>query len=78
MSDSLLFPADNGKVTAMADFVAGFVFGMTGDNDLTGIEACFQGGELMYQEVDTGIDRIKMGGWDNDVQAALEFGLVAL
>ena len=32
MSDSLLFPVDNGKVTAMADFVAGFVFGMTGDN----------------------------------------------
>ena len=78
MSQSLLFPVENGKVTAMADFVAGFVFGMTGDNELSGIETCFQGGELMYHEVDTGIERIKMGGWDNDAQAALEFGLVAL
>ena len=39
----------NVDISAMAipDFVAGFVFGMTGDNKLTEIEACYQGGELM-------------------------------
>lgn len=61
----------NGAVTAGADFVAGFVYGMTGDNHLTEIEACYQGGDLMVQEVETGIADIKKGGWDNDTQAAL-------
>ena len=27
---------------ALPDFIAGFVYGMTGDNDLVEIEACFQ------------------------------------
>jgi len=31
----------NGSVTAGADFVAGFMYGMTGDNHLTEIEACY-------------------------------------
>ena len=70
--------ASNGKITGIADFVAGFVFGMTADNHLTEVQACFTGGELMYHEVETGISRIHQGGWDNDVQAAFEFGLVAL
>merc|ERR1712038_310035 len=62
----------NVDITAMAipDFVAGFVYGMTGDNNLTEIEACFQGGELMEQE-------IKTGGTDYDIQAALQFALAA-
>ena len=29
---------------AVPDFVAGFVYGMTGDNQLTEIEACYEGG----------------------------------
>ena len=68
------------KIEAMAvpDFVAGFVYGMTGDNHLTEIEACYQGGELMYNEIETGIADIKKTGWDNDVQGALNFALVAL
>ena len=68
----------NGIVNAGAHFAAGLVFGLTADNHLTEIEACFTGGELMFHEVRTGIADIKKGGWDNDVQAALEFGLVAL
>merc|ERR1712060_328150 len=63
---------------AVPDFVAGFVYGMTGDNNLTEIEACFQGGELMAGEIETGVQDIKAGGWNNDVQAALNFALVAL
>ena len=30
-------------VKAIPDFLAGFMFGMTGDNNLTEIEACYQG-----------------------------------
>jgi len=68
----------NGAVTSTADFVAGFVFGMTGDNHLTEIEACYQGGQLMTQEIEAGIADIKAGGWDKDTQAALQFGLAVL
>ena len=70
--------AANGKVMGAADFVAGLVFGLTADNHLTEIETCFTGGELMYHEIEAGIADIKKGGWNEDVQAALEFGLVAL
>ena len=68
----------NGVVNAGADFLAGFMFGMTGDNNLTEIEACYQGGDLMVTEIKSGIADIKKGGWDNDTQAALQFGLAAL
>ena len=74
----MLSGPSNGVVNAGADFVAGFMFGMTGDNQLTEIEACFNGGQLMYTEVEAGIADIKKGGWDNDTQAALQFGLAAL
>ena len=70
--------AENLSVMAGADFVAGFMFGMTGDNNLTEIEACYTGGTLMVSEIETGINDIKLGGWNYDTQAALEFGLVAL
>ena len=73
-----MLAAENISVMAGADFVAGFVYGMTGDNHLTEIEACFTGGELMVSEIETGVADIKKGGWDNDVQAALEFAIVAL
>ena len=70
----------NVDISAMAipDFIAGFVFGMTGDNKLTEIEACYQGGQLMAQEIETGIADIKKGGVDNDIQAGLQFALAAL
>lgn len=63
---------------AIPDFIAGFMYGMTGDNNLTEIEACYQGGVLMEQEIEAGIADISKGGWDNDVQAALQFGLALL
>ena len=71
-----------GKALAIADFVGGFLEGMAVDNNLTELQSCFvntaQTSELMYSEVETGIADIKHGGWDYDIQAALEFGLVAL
>ena len=74
----MLAPQLDMPLMAVPDFVAGFVYGMTGDNNLTEIEACFQGGELMAGEIETGVQDIKAGGWNNDVQAALNFALVAL
>ena len=62
---------------SIPDFIAGFVYGMTGDNKLTEIEACFQGFEIMQPEIELGIADLKKGGWNNDIQAALQFGLVA-
>ena len=70
--------AANGKIMGAADFLAGFMYGMTTVNNLTEIEACYAGGDLMYNEIDAGIADIKVGGWNEDVQAALEFGLVVL
>lgn len=66
-------------ISAMAipDFVAGFVYGLTGDNNLTEIEACYQGGTVMEQEIVTGIADIKHGGTDYYIQAGLQFALAA-
>ena len=68
----------NGGLMNGADFVAGFLYALTGENHLTEIEACYQGGSLMVGEIEAGIADIKKGGWDYDVQAALQFALVAL
>ena len=57
----------SGPVNAGADFLAGFMYGMTGNNHLTEIEACYNGGALMVQEVDNGIADLKKGGTDNDL-----------
>lgn len=32
-------------VLAVPDFVAGLIYGFTGDNDLAELEACYQGGK---------------------------------
>jgi len=74
----MLAAASNVGVMSAADFVAGFLYGMTTENHLTEIEACFQGGELMVSEIEAGVADFKKGGWDNDVQGILEFGLAIL
>ncbi len=67
------------SVVDVPKFLAGFVYELTTVNHLTEIETCYQGGHLMAFEVEQGIRDIKQGaGWDSDVQAALEFALVAL
>ena len=37
----MLYAPDNGAVMTGADFVAGFMYGMTGDNNLHEIQSCF-------------------------------------
>jgi hypothetical protein len=69
----------NVDITALAipDFVAGFVYGLTGDNNLEEIEACYQGGEVMATEIEAGIADIKVGNTDHYIQAGLQFALAA-
>ena len=48
---------------AIPDFVAGFVYGLTGDNNLTEIEACYQGGEQIVTDSQTAIADFKAGNY---------------
>ena len=68
----------NFDAMAIPDVLAGFIYGMTGDNDLTELEACYQGSVEINTMLQLAIDDLKKGGTDNDIQAALEFSLVAL
>ena len=45
------------------DFVAGFVYGMTGDNHLTEIEACYQGGTEVVDDVQMAVSKIESGSY---------------
>lgn len=63
---------------AVPEFVAGVVYGLTAENHLTEIEACWTDGTVIEQDVMYGIHDLKHGGWDFEVQAFLEFGLAAL
>ena len=51
--------------------LAGFIFGMTTENKLTEIEACYQGGAEMEKELTTAIADFKAGGWNYITQGAL-------
>merc|ERR1712176_1637588 len=48
-------------LTAVPDFIAGFIYGMTGDNDLTEIEACYQGGDQVVTDVKTAVADFNSG-----------------
>lgn len=56
--------------------LAGFIYGMTTQNHLTEIEACYAGGAEMDQEIKKAVVDFKAGGWDNIVQGCLEILLV--
>ena len=45
------------------DFVAGFVYGMTGDNHLTEIEACYQGSTEVVDDVQKAVSKIESGSY---------------
>ena len=50
-------------VISVPDFVAGFIYGMTGDNHLTEIEACYQGGESIATDVQTALADFEGGNY---------------
>ena len=63
---------------AVPKFLGGFIWGMTAENHLTEIQACYQGGDLIYHELNFALSELHKSGWDNTTQAILEFGIIAL
>ena len=55
---------------AVPDFVAGFMYGMTGDNHLTEIEACYQGGSQVVTDVQTALGDFTSGGFFKGIKDA--------
>jgi hypothetical protein len=46
------------------DFIAGFMYGMTTDNKLMEIEACYNSNHDLVPEVKFAIAAFEEGGWD--------------
>ena len=57
-------------VLAVPDFVAGFIYGMTGDNHLTEVEACFQGGEQIVTDAQTAVSDFTSGNYFKGIKDA--------
>ena len=55
---------------AVPDFVAGFIYGMTGDNHLTEIEACYQGGEQIATDSEAAVADFKSGNFFKGIKDA--------
>lgn len=62
----------------MPHFIAGIMYGMTTENNLKEIEACYTGAQIMYPEVQYALDEFAKGGWDNELQAIFQLGIVIL
>ena len=58
---------------AVPDFIAGFIYGMTGDNHLSEIEACYNGSEDLVGDVQSAVKLIEAGDY---VKGFAEIGLV--
>ena len=46
---------------AIPDWVAGFIFGLTGDNNLEEIETCYTGGQGIVDDAEAALADIKDG-----------------
>jgi len=57
-------------VKEVPEFVAGFLFGMTGDNHLTEIEACYQGGEKILSDTKLALSDFKSGHFFKGIKEA--------
>ena len=53
---------------AVPDWIAGFVFGLTGDNHLTEIEKCYTGGKDLVADAQKALADIKSGSFIKGVQ----------
>lgn len=63
----------------MVNYVlAGFIYGMTTENHLTEIEACYAGSKDIDHEITTAVADFKAGGWNNITQGVLNVLLAAL
>ena len=58
---------------AVPDFVAGFMFQLTGDNNMTEIEACYSGGDQIVLDAQAALSDIKSGHF---IKGAQDFGKI--
>lgn len=56
-------------VKAVPDWVAGFIYGLTGDDNLTEIEQCFTGGQGLVTDAEAALADIKSGQMINGIKA---------
>jgi hypothetical protein len=63
----------NLDVMAVPDFVAGFMYGITGDNNLTENESCFTGSEVVLLDIQNALYDMESG---NLIKGVKEFGNV--
>jgi len=68
----------NGIFNEVTHILAGFIYGMTTENHLTELEACYSGGTLMEHEIVKSISDFKHGGWNDITQGVLQLIIVAL
>jgi hypothetical protein len=61
--------ASASDLMAVPDFVAGFIYGLTGDNHLAEIEACYNGGEAIVNEAREALADIKAGSFIKGAKA---------
>ena len=54
---------------AIPDWVAGFIYGLTGDNHLVEIEQCYNGGEGLVDDAKTALSDIKSGQYLKGAEA---------
>jgi hypothetical protein len=57
-------------VMSVPDFVAGFMYGMTGNSHLTEIESCYQGGEKVVTDSEIAFNDFKSGNWFKGIKEA--------
>ena len=55
---------------SIPEFIAGFMYGMTGDNNLTEIEACYQGGQQIVTDSQTAVADMKAGDYFKGIKDA--------
>ena len=58
------------EAMSVPDFVAGFIYGMTGDNHLVEIESCYQGGEQIVTDSKTAIADFETGNYFQGIKDA--------
>ena len=57
-------------VLAVPEFLAGFIYSMTGEDHLVEIEACYQGGELIVEDTETALADFKAGNYFHGIKDA--------
>jgi hypothetical protein len=68
----------NIAVLGMPKFLAGFLYGMTAENHLDELAHCYQGGHLMFEEVEFALSHLHTALGNDTLEGVLELAIVAL